>query len=171
MNERARSEQLSEEPGTQGAHSEREQRSTIVVEDAPAIAACLQFWTDAHALKLAGRKNDAARLAGILLNLRDHPALLGFAQSLITPDQFAIEARRQLCSLLAQLLQTQLQLRPARGPAGGGLLPRLLCLAHYLLFLRNALAQALRRLHDLQRHLLLARLLRPQVLHLLLESV
>ncbi len=41
---------------------------SIIVQDAPAVTACLQFFADAYALQLAGCENYAAPLTGVLLN-------------------------------------------------------------------------------------------------------
>ena len=68
----------------------------IIIKDAPAVAAHLEFRADAHALEFAGGQDYAAPLAGVLFDLRDGSPLPGLAHLLVAFDQVAIQRTRQL---------------------------------------------------------------------------
>src|SRR5579871_2331252 len=143
----------------------------VEVEDAPAIAARLQFGADTHALQFAGGQDDTTPLARILLDARDGASLLGTFEGFVAFKQFAIDAHYKLIAALLQFLPLALKLPLPLHLRSMILLPGILGALPGHRFLLRGLLQGVGRVYHLQDHLLLAALLSAQVLHLLLHRV
>src|SRR5215831_13102656 len=105
--------------------------SAVIVQDAPAIAACLQFGAGADMLQLAGGENDPAPLTQALLDFGDRPSLPGAADIVVSGEQACIEPGCHLLALCPGFFATRLQLIAACQQGGALSDPGLFCLAQF----------------------------------------
>ena len=82
----------------------------LVIQNASTIGACLQLVAGADSLEFAGGEDDAAPLAGILLDFGDGASLFGAAHGVVAGDILGGDAGRQLRTFGLEFLFARFQL-------------------------------------------------------------